>query len=44
VTNLDETAAGDLFFKSTGGGWPSGAYRLVVSHPDASAELPIELD
>ena len=44
VTNLDETAAGDLFFKSTGGGWPSGAYRLVVRHPDASAELPIELD
>jgi len=44
VTNLDETAAGDLFFKSTGGGWPSGTYRLVVSHPDARAELPIELD
>ena len=44
VTNLDETAAGDLFFKSTGGGWPSGAYRLVVSHQDAKAELPIELD
>ena len=44
VTNLDETAAGDLFFKSTGGGWPSGAYRLVVRHQDASAELPIELD
>jgi hypothetical protein len=26
------------------GGWPSGAYRLVVSHQDAKAELPIELD
>ena len=44
VTNLDEVAAGDLFFKSTGGGWASGAYRLVMSHPDAKAELPIELD
>ena len=44
VTNLEETAAGDLFFKSTGGSWPSGAYRLVVSHQDARAELPIELD
>jgi hypothetical protein len=44
VTNPDEVAAGDLFFKSTGGGWTSGAYRLVVNHPDAKAELPIELD
>jgi hypothetical protein len=44
VTNPDEVAAGDLFFKSTGGGWPAGAYRVVMSHPDARAELPIELD
>ena len=44
VTNPDEVAAGDLFFKSAGGGWASGAYRLVMSHPDAKAELPIELD
>jgi hypothetical protein len=44
VTNPDEVAAGDLFFKSNGGGWASGAYRLVMSHPDAKAELPIELD
>ena len=44
VTNPDEVAAGDLFFKSAGGGWASGAYRLVLSHPDAKAELPIELD
>ena len=44
VTNQDETASGDLFFKSTGGGWPSGRYRLIVNHPDAKAELPIELD
>ena len=44
VTNPDETASGDVFFKSTGGAWPSGSYRLVVNHPDAKAELPIELD
>jgi hypothetical protein len=43
VTNPDEVAAGDLFFKS-GAGWASGAYRLVLNHPDAKAELPIELD
>ena len=44
VTNPDETASGDLFFKSTGSAWPSGSYRLVVNHSDAKAELPIELD
>ena len=44
VTNPDEVAAGDLLFKSTGGGWASGTYKLVLSHPNAKAELPIELD
>ena len=44
VTNPDETAAGDLFFKSAGGGWQSGSYRLMDNHPDAKAELPIELE
>jgi hypothetical protein len=44
VTNPDEVASGDLFFKSAGGGWAAGSYRLVMSHPDAKAELPIELD
>jgi hypothetical protein len=44
VTNPDETAAGDLFFRAAAGSWPSGNYRLVMSHPDAKAELPIELD
>ena len=44
VTNQDEVASGDLFFNSNGGGWAAGEYRLVVSHPDARAELPIELD
>jgi hypothetical protein len=44
VTNLDQTASGDLFFKAAGGGWPAGNYRLVVNHQDARLELPIELD
>jgi hypothetical protein len=44
VTNPDEVATGDLLFKSTGAGWASGAYKVVVNHPDAKAELPIELD
>ena len=44
VTNPDETAAGDLFFRSATGSWPTGNYRLVVNHPDAKAELPIQLD
>ena len=44
VTNPDETAAGDLFFRASAGSWPSGNYRLVMNHPDAKAELPIELD
>ena len=44
VTNPDETASGDLFFKSMEGGWASGVYRLVLNHPNAGAELPIELD
>jgi hypothetical protein len=44
VTNLDEVAAGDLLFKSPGRGWAPGTYRLVISHPDAPAALPIELD
>ncbi|HEU4692603.1 MAG TPA: hypothetical protein VFS23_29780 [Vicinamibacterales bacterium] len=44
VTNPDETAAGDLFFRAAAGSWPSGNYRLVMNHPDAKAELPIQLD
>ena len=44
ITNPDETAAGDLFFRSAAGSWPSGNYRLVMNHPDAKGELPIELD
>ncbi len=34
VTNPDETAAGDLFFRSAAGSWPSGNYCMVVNHPD----------
>ena len=26
------------------GSWPAGDYRLVMNHPDAKAELPIQLD
>lgn len=44
ATNLDEVAAGDLLFKSPGRGWAPGTYRLVISHPDAQVELPIELE
>ena len=44
VTNPDETAAGDLFFRAAAGAWPAGNYRLVVAHPNAKAELPIERD
>jgi hypothetical protein len=44
VTNPDEVASGDVFFRSDAGSWPAGGYRLVVNHPNAKAELPIELD
>jgi hypothetical protein len=43
ITNLDEVAAGDLFFKAPDGTWPAGTYRLAVTHPDAQFEFPIEL-
>jgi hypothetical protein len=44
VTNLDEAAAGDLFFKSPTGRWAPGTHRLVLNHPEAQAQLPIELE
>ena len=44
VTNLDEGAVGDLFFKSPDGLWPAGTYRLVLNHEQAKAELPIALE
>jgi hypothetical protein len=43
ATNLDEVAAGDLFFKSPDGKWNPGTYRLVLNHEKAKAELPITL-
>ena len=44
VTNLDEVATGDLFFKSPDGtAWKAGTYRLVLNHQQAKAELPIVL-
>ena len=44
ATNLDEVAAGDLFFKSATGRWEAGTYRLVLNHQQAKAELPITLE
>lgn len=44
VSNLDEVAVGDLFFKSPDGRWPAGTYRLVLDHEQAKAELPIRLE
>jgi hypothetical protein len=43
VTNQDQVAMGDLLFKSPDGKWSAGTYRLVLNHPQAKAELPIEL-
>ena len=43
VTNLEEVATGDLFFKSPDGKWNAGTYRLVLNHEKAKAELPITL-
>jgi hypothetical protein len=44
ITNQDEAAVGDLFFKSPDGRWASGEYRLRLNHKQARAELPITLD
>ena len=44
VTNQDLVAMGDIFFRSPDGRpWPAGEYLLRISHPKASAGLPIEL-
>lgn len=44
VTNLDDVASGNLLFKSPKGSWQAGTYRLVLTHGQAMAELPINLD
>ena len=44
ISNPDEVATGDLFFKSPAGKWAPGAYRLVLNHDKAKAELPITLE
>jgi len=44
VSNPDDVAAGDLFFRSPDQRWVPGRYRLLIDHPEAKAELPIELD
>ncbi len=43
VSNQDEVASGDLFFKSPDGKWDAGTYRLIFDHEKAKAELPIQL-
>jgi hypothetical protein len=43
VTNQDQVAMGDLLFKAPDGKWNAGTYRLVLNHPQAKAELPVEL-
>ena len=44
ITNQDEAAGGDLFFKSPDGRWASGEYRLRLNHEKAKADLPITLE
>ena len=44
VSNLDEVATGDLLFKTDDNAWRSGTYRLVISHPEAMADMPIVLE
>ena len=43
VSNQDEVASGDLFFKSPDGKWDAGTYRLMFEHDKARAALPIRL-
>ena len=44
VTNRDEAAGGDVLFKSPQGRWEAGTYILRINHPEAQAQLPIELE
>lgn len=44
VTNRDEAATGDVLFKAPDGRWPAGEYRLLITHPEAKAQLPITLE
>jgi len=43
MTHPDEVATGSLLFKAPNGTWREGAYRLVLNHDNAKAELPITL-
>lgn len=43
MTHPDEVATGSLLFKAPNGTWREGAYRLVLKHDKAKAELPIML-
>jgi hypothetical protein len=39
----DRVAQGPLLFRSPGGSWGEGTYRLVLTNDKAKAELPITL-
>ena len=39
ITNLDEVAVGDLFFKSPNGRWEAGTYHLVLNHEIGRAHV-----
>ena len=44
ITNRDEVATGDVFFKSPTGTWEAGTYILRINHPEAQAQLPLTLE
>jgi len=43
VVDNDRVAQGPLLFRSPGGNWGEGTYRLVLMNDKAKAELPITL-
>ena len=43
MTHPDEVATGSLLFKAPKGRWQEGAYKLLLNHDKAKAELPITL-
>lgn len=43
IVDNDRVAQGPLLFRSPGGSWKEGTYRLVLTNEKAKAELPISL-
>jgi hypothetical protein len=43
IVDNDRVAQGPLLFRSPGGSWGEGTYRLVLTNDKAKAELPITL-